>query len=109
MLLFIETSYFTSIVEDYFTDTDYEQFQLMLGAYPLKGVLIPGTGGCRKIRYKAHGKGQRGGLRIIYYFRSRKGIIYLLDMYSKNEKSDLTHAERKIIRTLIKEIENDAS
>jgi hypothetical protein len=95
MLLFIETSYFSSVVDSYFTHEEYVQFQLALGIQPTKGVLISGTGGCRKVRHNARGKGTRRGVRIIYYYRTAKGIIYLLAIYAKNEKSDLTHAERK--------------
>lgn len=105
MLLFIETSYFTSIVKEYFSDKEYMGFQIYLAQHPLQGCVIRGTGGCRKIRYGAGGRGKRGGVRVIYYYRSKKGIIYLFDIYAKNEKSDLAPKERSILRSVIKEIE----
>ena len=57
----------------------------------------------RKIRQAAKGKGKRGGSRVIYYFAVAKDVFFMLDVYAKNEKSDLTQAEIKDLRSIVEE------
>jgi len=68
--------------------------------HPDAGDVIPGTGGVRKLRWAAKGKGKRGGARIIYVYVVVAGRIYLLRCYSKNVKTDLTTGERKDLRQI---------
>lgn len=65
---------------------------------PEAGNLIPGSGGVRKMRWAAKGKGKRGGARIIYLYVVIAARIYLLRCYSKNAKTDLTPDEKKQLR-----------
>jgi hypothetical protein len=67
-----------------------------------------GTGGARKARAARGGRGKSGGARVIYYVMIRKGILYLLDVYAKNAKEDLTNAERHEIRKLVGALEAPA-
>jgi hypothetical protein len=53
------------------------------------GDIIRGSGGVRKVRWAAAGRGKRGGLRIIYYSRSKQGEIWLLTLYAKNEAESI--------------------
>ena len=53
------------------------------------------------------GRGKRGGVRVIYYWRTKKDRIYLLTLYGKNVKDDLTPAERRAWKRVVEEIEND--
>lgn len=62
---------------------------------PACGDLIPGSGGLRKVRVGTKGRGKRGGARVIYYFYDTDVPILLLALYAKNEKGDLTAAERR--------------
>jgi hypothetical protein len=62
---------------------------------PTCGDLISGSGGLRKVRVGTKGRGKRGGARVIYYFYDIDVPILLLALYAKNEKGDLTAAERK--------------
>lgn len=62
--------------------------------------MIEGTGGLRKIRVAAKGKGKRGGARVIYYYVSDAAQIRLLLIYAKNRKNDLTDDEKRILRRL---------
>jgi hypothetical protein len=62
---------------------------------PTCGDLIPGTGGLRKVRVGRGGSGKRGGARVVYYFYDADHPILLLALYAKNEKGDLTAAEKK--------------
>ena len=65
-----------------------------LTANPRAGDLIPGTGGVRKLRWARGGRGKSAGVRAIYYFHSDAMPLYLLTVFGKNERADLTAAER---------------
>jgi hypothetical protein len=67
---------------------------------PDAGDVIPGSGGIRKLRWAAQGKGKRGGARIIYVYVVIAARIYLLRCYGKNVKTDLTAAEKKELRQI---------
>jgi hypothetical protein len=58
-------------------------------------VVIKGTGGVRKLRWAASGRGKRGGGRVIYYFHDTEMPLYLFKFYAKALKSDLTARENK--------------
>ncbi len=85
----IETSNFSRRVSDYLTDEQYMELQLYLAVEPRAGVVIPKSGGCRKLRWRGSGRGKRGGYRIIYYYQDREGKIWLFTIYSKNEAEDI--------------------
>ena len=68
--------------------------------HPDAGVVIPGSGGVRKLRWAASGKGKRGGARIIYVYVVLAARIYLLRCYAKNVKSDLTTHEKHELREI---------
>ena len=63
--------------------------------------VIKGTGGARKARVARGAKGKSGGARIIYYFLATGDVIYLLDVYAKGEKEDLTDDDKTEIRRFI--------
>ncbi len=97
----IETALFTKQVQAAFSDAEYRAFQLHLIFRPAAGDVIPGTGGLRKIRWRALGRGKRGGVRIIYYLRSSAGQIILVFLYPKNVRADLSVAELRALRNQI--------
>jgi hypothetical protein len=68
---------------------------------PESGRVIPGTGGLRKLRWAASGRGKRGGARVIYFWHSKSQQLLMLFVYSKNERSDLTTAQRRALRTIV--------
>ena len=68
--------------------------------HPEAGDVIPGSGGVRKLRWAAKGKGKRSGARIIYLYVTIFARIYLLRCFAKNVKTDLTAAETKELRNL---------
>lgn len=105
--LFVETGYFTAHAGKYLTDDDYRQLQAFLVEHPDTGAVISGTGGIRKVRWSTTGRGKRGGIRVIYYWRPKESRIYLLTLYGKNVKDDLTYAERKAWKRVVEDIEND--
>jgi hypothetical protein len=71
---------------------------------PSAGELIPGAGGARKLRLAREGKGKSGGYRVITYFGGMPMPIYLIDIYAKNVKPDLSADERKQVKALCKEL-----
>ncbi len=99
---FIEAPVFTRLVYDYMDDAEYSAFQIGLASKPDAGDVIPGSGGIRKIRWSGKGKGKRGGLRIIYYWKNRDNEIWLLTVYAKNEAENIPLT---ILREIRKEIE----
>ncbi|MBY0269011.1 MAG: type II toxin-antitoxin system RelE/ParE family toxin [Burkholderiales bacterium] len=50
---------------------------------------MPGSGGCRKLRWAASGRGKRGGARVIYFLRLNSGEIVLVTMYAKNVQDNI--------------------
>ncbi len=73
-----------------------------LAENPKAGDLIRGTGGIRKMRWAKDGTGKSGGTRVIYYYHSNRIPLYLLTVFGKNEKANLTAAERNALAALVK-------
>ena len=71
-----------------------------VAANPKAGDLIQGTGGVRKLRWARSGRGKSGGVRVIYYFHSEVLPLYLLTVFGKGEKADLSQAERNELAKL---------
>jgi mRNA-degrading endonuclease RelE of RelBE toxin-antitoxin system len=102
MISFVETKLFTRLVGEYLTDDAYAELQMALIANPEAGVVIPGTGGVRKLRWAGSGRGKRGGLRVVYYLRTRHGQIWLLTLYTKNVVDDIAP---RLLRRIREEID----
>ena len=81
-----------------FTDDDLGRLEISLCQDPEQGVVIPGTGGIRKLRWGLKQRGKRGGIRIIYIDFIVDKEIYFLAAYQKNIKKDLTEEERRNMR-----------
>lgn len=97
MLTFVETKLFTKLVREYFSDDEYAALQQALVSNPEAGDVIPGSGGVRKLRWSVAGRGKRGGVRVIYYLRTRQGQVWLLTLYAKNVVESIpAHVLRKI-------------
>ena len=75
-----------------------------LATHPKEGAIIQGTGGIRKIRWKGKSKGKRGGVRVIYYFHNESMPLFLLTLFSKGEKENLSKAEQNELAKLTKTI-----
>lgn len=72
-----------------------------LGANPEAGQLVPGTGGVRKIRWGTPGQGKRGGARVIYYYYNESIPLFALDIYAKNQRTDLSDADKRSLKRLL--------
>jgi hypothetical protein len=65
-----------------------------LAEHPSSGDILQGTGGIRKLRWSAHGKGKSGGVRVIYYYHNESIPLFLLTVFGKGEKANLSKSER---------------
>lgn len=100
-MVFIETPLFTKRVKALLDDDSYAAFQRHLADHPNAGDLIEGTGGLRKIRVAANGRGKRGGARVIYFYFVAAARIALLHIYTKNEQADLSTQEKDALKRII--------
>ena len=98
---FIESSLFTKMVYDYFSEEDYIAFQQYLLEHPDAGDLVQGSGGVRKVRWARPGSGKSGGVRVCYYTRNAAGQILLLVIYAKSARATISGAVLKQLKELL--------
>jgi len=84
-----ETEIFQRYAATIWTDAERVEFINWIAANPLAGDVIPGSGGCRKVRWSRTGMGKRGGARVIY-FNGQDGRIWLLIAYAKAKFDNLS-------------------
>ncbi len=77
-----------------------------LAKYAKSGDLMTGTGGIRKLRWSAQGKGKSGGVRVIYYYYNKSIPLFLLTVFGKGEKANLSKAEGNELAKLTKLLRN---
>src|SRR5262245_33092701 len=98
MLTFIETKLFSRLADEYLPDDQLARLQHHLNENQQAGDVIRESGGVRKLRCGATGWGKRGGLRIVYYLRSKQGEIWLLTLYAKNVAESISGPALKKIK-----------
>jgi hypothetical protein len=103
--LFIELPSFNKHRSDYLEDDEYQLLQVSLLESPSIGDVIQGTGGLRKVRWvdKQRNKGKRGGVRIIYYWYVGGAQFWLFTIFDKNEASDITPDQKKILKKMLED------
>ena len=102
--VFVELPPFERYRASYLHDDAFLRLQQLLMLNPQAGALIQGAGGLRKLRFEdeRRGKGKRGGLRVIYYWWDAGLQFWLFTIYDKDETSDLTKAQREVLKQRIK-------
>jgi hypothetical protein len=98
----VETTIFSRQIDRLIGDNEKQELLDELIRDPAHGDVIKGSGGCRKLRWAAHGRGKSGGIRVIYFWK-RPDLMYLLIAYPKNVKDNLSPAELKELTKLVKE------
>ena len=106
LMEFIETGVFARQIDRCLSPDEYQRLQAELMADPEKGVVIPGSGGLRKLRVSCKGRGKRGGARIIYYLITRKDVILLLFAYPKNIQDNLSEPQLQALRRVAEEVDD---
>lgn len=89
------------------TDEDLRTLENILLKNPKIGDTIIGTGGLRKVRIPIKNIGKRSGARVIYVDIEIKECIYLLNVYTKNEQTDLTNKEKKMLKKLVEVLKEE--
>jgi hypothetical protein len=101
----IETAGYLSAASDAgMTDEERNTVVDVLAANPTAGEIMPGCGGARKLRVAKPGKGKSGGYRVITYFGGEDVPVFLLTVFGKNERANLTKAERNGLAVLAKRL-----
>jgi len=100
----VELPHFMRRARSLLPETEIVRLINHLAAEPEAGDLIEGTGGIRKLRWAREGKGKSGGTRVIYFFRNERIPLYLLTIFGKNEKSDLSMSERNELRKFVERL-----
>jgi hypothetical protein len=109
-VVFVELNGFT---DDWYglrlSDADLHALQLTIMANPKAPPVVPGAGRLRKIRYAPlkSGKGKSGAIRVCYVYFEEYSVVLLVLAYPKNEKDELSNSEKKTIKKLIREIEEE--
>ncbi len=96
----VETPEFLAATRRMMTDEERGLLVDYLAYNPAAGELIPGTGGVRKLRWGLEGRGKRGGARVVYFYHSEAMPLFALTAYAKNDRADLSQAERNGFRRL---------
>lgn len=100
----LETKPYSAKVASLFTDEEKADIATLIALRPDAGDVVPGTGGVRKVRIAMSGRGKSGGARVIYYWHDERWPIYLLDVFAKGTKSNLTMAERNALAAVTREL-----
>ncbi len=100
---FIETPIFSRVIQGLLPDAEYRALQCALILRPEQGVLIKGSGGLRKIRWRAPNRGKRSGLRIVYYWHEFEESFYMLWAYSKAGQEDLSPKQLRALSRIVRE------
>ncbi len=102
----IRTPTFARRAKRLLPETEIVRLEQAIAERPEAHPVIAGTGGIRKARWARPGMEKRGGVRAVYYFQTRAGIVYMLDIYAKNEKADLTPADKRELRAIVSMLED---
>ena len=96
----VETQLFQRQADGVWSDDERFEFIDHIASNPEAGAVIPDTGGVRKIRWGRQGRGKRGGVRVIYFYYSLEAPLYLLMVYAKTDREDMTSDEKRAVATL---------
>jgi hypothetical protein len=86
------------------SDDERKRIVDFIAANPEAGSEIPGTGGARKVRFAGKSKGKSGGYRVISFYSGEGIPVFLLNVFAKNEKTDLSQRERSQLKAVMGEL-----
>jgi hypothetical protein len=94
----VETPTYLAVANKLFSEDERSDIVALLAADPECGDVIRGTGGFRKVRVARQGMGKSGGARVVYIQRNEKFPVFLITVFPKNEKENLSTAERNALK-----------
>jgi len=94
----VETPSYIALAGKLFSEREREEIVAMVAEDPQCGDVMAGTGGFRKVRVPRQGMGKSGGARVVYIWRNDKFPVFLITVFPKNKKANLTKAERNILK-----------
>jgi hypothetical protein len=100
MLTVAELPGYIRIADKLLTEIERQELINYLAEHPKDGDLMEGTGGVRKLRWGRGGQGKSGGVRAIYYFHDEDMPLYLLTLFAKGDRANLSKAERNDLAEL---------
>lgn len=100
----VETPEFVGGARRVFSDPERRELIDFLAANPAAGDLMQGTGGARKLRWGAGSKGKRGGARVISYYAGSDVPVFLLAVFAKGDRANLSKAERNELRQVLADL-----
>ena len=100
----VETPVYLARADKILDEAQHQAVVDLLTINPEIGDVIQGTGGARKVRFALDGRGKSGGARVIYFFHDEGMPIFLLTVYAKNQKANLSAADRNAMQKLCKAI-----
>lgn len=98
----VELPEYKKHAEKLLSDDENKQIISYLAEHPKSGVLMQGTGGVRKLRWAKEGGGKSGGVRVVYYFHSEALPLFMLTLFGKGKKANLSKAECHILSQMTK-------
>lgn len=104
LITVMETPAFESAAKGTLSEDERTEFVNFIAANPQAGNIIKETGGVRKVRWASKNKGKSGGVRVIYYYHSDDVPVFLLTVYPKKEKDNLSASEKKVLKKLTDKI-----
>ena len=100
----VETPEFLGGARGVLTDPERARLVDFLAAHPAAGELMQGTGGARKLRWGALGKGKRGGARVITFYGGPRLPVFVMAVFAKGDKANLSKAERNELHDILRAI-----
>ena len=107
MIAVVETQEFLADVKSVLSESEHDALVWYVARYPESGAVIPETGGLRKLRWASKGKGKRGGSRVIYYFHALDVPLFLMAIYGKNVRTDLSPQQRAALTAQLRAMKRE--
>jgi hypothetical protein len=89
-------------------DDDLLALQIILLKDPESGPVMSGTGGIRKVRFPLENRGKSGSVRVCYTDFAEYEVIYLVSAFTKDEQSNLSDEEKRVLKKLVKSLKEEA-
>jgi len=104
LITVVETREFQQRAATRMSETERQDFIAFIAGHPDDGVIMVGTGGVRKSRWGVGARGKSGGVRVIYYYHNRTMPLFLLTIFAKNERDNLSQRDKNMLKRLVTEL-----